>query len=81
MTDEWNAYERLRHAVLTEVPTLLGTGAWCLDDAHLAMRGARGYRHSYRSCIEQLDRLVREGLLRLEQGAYVPVTPVQRPAA
>lgn len=80
MSDEWNAYERLRHAVLTERPTVLGTGDWCLDDAHLAMRGAKGYRHSYSYCAAQLDQLVKEGLLRLERGVYVPVTPVQRPA-
>ncbi|MFF5778114.1 hypothetical protein ACFY7Y_14335 [Streptomyces virginiae] len=79
MADEWNAFEQLRHAVLTEVPPEMGDGSWCLKDAWQAMRGARDFKPQYSFVIKQLDRLATTGVLRLEAGVYVPVTPVHRP--
>jgi len=81
MANEWNAFERLRHAVLTEVPSLMGDGTWCLAEAGRVMKDAPDHVRQLSFCQKQLDRLVREGLLRLERGVYVPVKPVDRPAA
>lgn len=80
MADEWNAFERLRHAVLTEVPSLMGDGTWCLAEAAMVMKGAPDHVRQLSFCQKQLNRLVQLRLLRFERGVYVPVKPVHRPA-
>lgn len=80
MAGEWNAFDRLRHAVLTEVPSLMGDGTWCLSEAALVMKDAPDHVRQLSFCQKQLDRLVQLRVLRFERGVYVPVKPVHRPA-
>lgn len=79
MADEWTAYERLRHAVLTEVPSLMGDGSWCLAEAGRVMKDAPDHVRQLDFIQKQLERLMYLGLLRYERGVYIPVKPVQRP--